>query len=102
MKNTQVQKPLIPSQWYEILKLKKVEVIAQLTARSINHDVKAHISTLKSILYRALKKVKRQPKSRTREQVRTVEVEEVRTVIGEPVTTAVTTKLKTLRKVEAI
>ena len=43
---------VIPAQWYEILKLKKVEVIAQLTARSISHDIKAHIATLKSKLYK--------------------------------------------------
>lgn len=52
---TQVQKPLIPAQWYEILKLKKVEVIAQLTARSISHNITTHIMTLKSKLYKAIK-----------------------------------------------
>lgn len=55
MINTQVKKPLIPAQWYEILKFKKVEVIAQLTARSISHNITTHIMTLKSKLYKAIK-----------------------------------------------
>lgn len=45
----------LPAQWYEILKLKKVEVIAQLTARSISHNITTHIMTLKSKLYKAIK-----------------------------------------------
>ena len=53
---TQVQKPLIPAQWYEILKLKKVEVIAQLTARNVCHTITTHIMTLKSKLYQHIKK----------------------------------------------
>ena len=54
---TQVKKliPLIPSQWYKILKLKKVEVIVQLTARSISHTITTHIMTLKSKLYQVIK-----------------------------------------------
>lgn len=55
MINTQVKKPLIPAQWYEIIKLKKVEVIAQLTARSISHNITTHIMKLKSKLYKILK-----------------------------------------------
>ena len=61
MIKTQVNKPptpltpLIPAEWYEILKLKKVEVIAQLTARSVSHSIKTHIMTLKSKLYKSIK-----------------------------------------------
>ena len=47
---------MIPSQWYTILKLKKTEVIAQLTARKITHTITSHIATLKSKLYQYIKK----------------------------------------------
>ena len=41
--------------WYKILRLKKTEVIVQLTARSISHSIIEHHMTLKSKLYQSIK-----------------------------------------------
>ena len=47
----------IPTQWYSICKLKKVEVMAQLTAKEIAFKISQHHMTLKSLLYKASKAV---------------------------------------------
>ena len=47
---------MIPSKWYEICRLKKIEVITQLIVRKISHTITAHISSLKSKLYQHIKK----------------------------------------------
>ena len=58
---------MIPAIWYNILKLKKVEVVAQLIARKISHDVAQHHMTLKSMLYKAMRNfVENSPAERLR------------------------------------
>ena len=45
-------------EWYKVLRLKKVEVVAQLTARQIAFKLSQHHMTLKSLLYKATKAIK--------------------------------------------
>ena len=47
---------MISQTWYNLLPLKKPQVIKELINKSISHDIKAHIMTLKSKLYQFLKK----------------------------------------------
>ena len=45
------------TEWYKILRLKKTEVVEQLTARQIAFKLATHHMTLKSMLYKATKTV---------------------------------------------
>ena len=48
---------MVPQIWFDICKLKKVEVVAQLTAKEIAFKISQHHMTLKSLLYKASKAV---------------------------------------------